>query len=159
VYKKKTLRRMQPVTRRYARILNDLDGVLRRLRNLTEEVASLELDSRALHNRQKHEEALEHSTSLDNHMDKCRAEYLAEPDEEDANGAELERRIDAAEVFYDPALKEVDPEILPGRIHWEKAGEVHATLDPKTGECETTITIDEATRILFGKEEPDEQVH
>jgi len=48
VYKKKTLRHMQPVTRRYARILNDLDGVLRRLRNLTEEVASLELDSRAL---------------------------------------------------------------------------------------------------------------
>jgi len=35
VYKKKTLRRMKPITRRYARIINDLDGVIRRLKNLT----------------------------------------------------------------------------------------------------------------------------
>jgi len=49
-YRKKTLRRMQPVTRRYARVLNDLDGVLRRLKNLTEDIARLELDSRALLN-------------------------------------------------------------------------------------------------------------
>jgi hypothetical protein len=55
-YKKKTLRRMQPITRRYARVINDLDGVLRRLRNLTEEVGRLELDSRALHNRNKYEQ-------------------------------------------------------------------------------------------------------
>ena len=48
MYKKKTLRHMQPVTRRYARIINDLDSVTRRLRNLTEEIARLELDSRAL---------------------------------------------------------------------------------------------------------------
>ena len=48
MYKKKTLRHMQRVTRRYARIINDLDGVLRRLRNLTQEVARLELDSTAL---------------------------------------------------------------------------------------------------------------
>jgi hypothetical protein len=51
-YKKKTLRRMHPTTRRYARILNDLDSVLRRLRNLTEDIDRLEADSRALHNRQ-----------------------------------------------------------------------------------------------------------
>ena len=37
-YKKKTLRRMHPTTRRYARILNDLDSVPRRLRNLTEDI-------------------------------------------------------------------------------------------------------------------------
>jgi len=55
MYKKKTLRRMQPVTRRYARAINDLDGVLRRLRNLTEEVGRLELDSRALYSRREHE--------------------------------------------------------------------------------------------------------
>ena len=114
-YKKKTLRHMQRVTRRYARIINDLDSVNRRLHNLTEEIARLELDSTALHNREKHEAARSRS-----------------------NEAELEKRIDAAEIFYDPALKEVDPEILPGRIHWEKAGEVHAILDPQTGETETT---------------------
>jgi len=115
MYKKKTLRNMAPTTRRYARILNDLDGVLRRLRNLTEEVARLELDSTALHNRQKYDRAQSRS-----------------------NGAELEKRIDAAEIFYDPALKDVDSEILPGRIHWEKAGEVHVVHDPLTGETETT---------------------
>lgn len=56
-YKKKTLRRMQPITRRYARVINDLDSVLRRLRNLTEEIGRLEADSRALHNRQKYDKA------------------------------------------------------------------------------------------------------
>jgi hypothetical protein len=129
MYKKKTLRHMQPITRRYARVINDLDGVLRRLRNLTEEVARLELDATALHNRNKHDAARSRS-----------------------NGAELEKRIDAAVIFYDPALKDVDPQtgedeltaavdqILPGKIHWEKAGEVHAIHTP----------IDKATEILFG---------
>jgi len=117
MYKKKTLRRMQRVTRRYARIINDLDSVTRRLRNLTEEIARLELDSTALHNRQNHDRAMSRS-----------------------NGAELEKRIDAAETFYDPALKDVDQEIIPGRIHWEQAGEVHVTHTP----------IDKATEILFG---------
>ena len=50
-YRKKTLRNMQPVTRRYARVLNDLDGIARRLKNLTEDIARLELDSSALYNR------------------------------------------------------------------------------------------------------------
>jgi hypothetical protein len=54
-YKKKTLRRMQPITRRYARIINELDSVLRRLRNLTEDIARLELDSRALYKRREFE--------------------------------------------------------------------------------------------------------
>jgi len=141
-YKKKTLRHMQRVTRRYARIINDLDSVTRRLHNLTEEIARLELDSTALFTQKKQEHALEHSTSLDDHMAKCRAQYLAEHDDEDANGAELAKRLDEADIFYDPALKEVDPEILPGRIHWEKAAEVHVTLDPQTGE----------TEVLSGKE-------
>lgn len=47
-YRKKTLRQMRPITRRYARILNELDGVLRRLKNLTEEIARMESDSIAL---------------------------------------------------------------------------------------------------------------
>jgi hypothetical protein len=91
VYKKKTLRTMMPATRQYARILNDLDSVLRRLKNLREAIASLELDSRALHAQQQYHEARRKS-----------------------DDAELAKRIDAAEVFYDPALKDVDPEILFG---------------------------------------------
>jgi hypothetical protein len=50
MYKKKTLRRMQPVTRRYARNLNSLQGILKRLQNLTEDIARLESDSHALLN-------------------------------------------------------------------------------------------------------------
>jgi len=64
-YKKKTLRHMQPITRRYARVINDLDSVLRRLHNLTEEVARLELDSTALHNRAK----ADHARQKDNDAD------------------------------------------------------------------------------------------
>jgi len=100
---------MQPVTRRYARILNDLDGVLRRLHNLTEEVARLELDSRALYNRQKHEEALEHSTSLDNHMEKCRAEYLTwqEKVQRDIDRADA-KHANPDEFMEDPLDQEED---------------------------------------------------
>ena len=47
-FRKATLRKMPPVTRKYARLLNDLDSVLRRGKNLMEEVDRLELDSRAL---------------------------------------------------------------------------------------------------------------
>jgi hypothetical protein len=39
---------MPPVTRRYARLLGELDSVLRKGKNLVEEIARLELDSRAL---------------------------------------------------------------------------------------------------------------
>jgi len=125
-YKKKTLRRMQHITRRYARILNDLDSVTRRLHNLTQDFARLELDSTALLTATRQD--TKHA-NLD--------EFLQDQLHDD-NGAELEKRIDAAEIFYDPALKDVDQEIIPGRIHWEKAGELHATLDPKTGQSEIT---------------------
>ena len=47
-YRKATLRKMPPVTRKYARLLNDLESVLRRGKNMVEEVSRLELDSRAL---------------------------------------------------------------------------------------------------------------
>ena len=49
MYKKKTLRRMQPITRRYARDLNSLQGILKRLQNLTQDIATLERDSAALY--------------------------------------------------------------------------------------------------------------
>ena len=47
-YRKATLRRMPPETRKYARLLNNLESVLRRGKNLVEKMQRLELDSRAL---------------------------------------------------------------------------------------------------------------
>ena len=49
-YRKLTLRRMPPVTRKYAKLLGEIDSILRRGKNLVEEIARLELDSRALAN-------------------------------------------------------------------------------------------------------------
>ena len=49
-FRKSTLRRMSPQTRKYARLLNDLESVLRRGKNMVEEIQCLELDSRALAN-------------------------------------------------------------------------------------------------------------
>ena len=48
MFKSKTLRRMTPVARKYARLLNELESVCRRGKNLVEEISQLELDSRAL---------------------------------------------------------------------------------------------------------------
>jgi len=56
---------MQPVTRRYARNLNSLQGILKRLQNLTADIARLELDSAALFNQKKHEKHPCHRTSID----------------------------------------------------------------------------------------------
>ena len=47
-YRKATLRTMSPSTRKYARLLNDLESVLRRGKNMVGEIQRLELDSRAL---------------------------------------------------------------------------------------------------------------
>ncbi|MBA7651752.1 hypothetical protein ES703_59571 [subsurface metagenome] len=48
MYRKATLRKMPPVTRKYARLLNELDSALRRSKNMVVEIQRLELDSRAL---------------------------------------------------------------------------------------------------------------
>ncbi len=48
MYRKATLRRMPPETRKYAKLLNDLESVLRRGKNMVETMSRLELDSRAL---------------------------------------------------------------------------------------------------------------
>ena len=48
MYRKATLRRMPPTTRKYARLLNELDSVLRRGKNMVEEISRMELDSKAL---------------------------------------------------------------------------------------------------------------
>lgn len=47
-YRKSTLRRMPVVTRKYAKLLNEMESVLRRGKNLIEEIQRLELDSQAL---------------------------------------------------------------------------------------------------------------
>jgi hypothetical protein len=50
---------MSPVTRHYARILNELSGGIRKLKNLTEDIARIEMDSEALYKSQKyHREAV-----------------------------------------------------------------------------------------------------
>jgi len=99
MYKSKTLRRMQPTTRRYARLINELESVLRRLDNLKPEIARLELDASALFN------ATRQDTKHAN-LDEFMQDQL-----HDSNAAELEKRIDAAEIFYDPALKEATDEL------------------------------------------------
>jgi len=50
MYRRATLRKMPPVTRKYAKLLNELDSVLHRGKNMVEEIQRLELDSRALAN-------------------------------------------------------------------------------------------------------------
>jgi hypothetical protein len=59
MYKKKTLRHMAPTVRKVARIINDLDSATRRLKNLTDDLARLEFDSRALHSHTTWEKARE----------------------------------------------------------------------------------------------------
>jgi len=46
--RKATLRRMPPVTRKYAKLLGELESVLRRGKNMVEVIQRLELDSQAL---------------------------------------------------------------------------------------------------------------
>ena len=65
MYRKKTLRNMAPITRRYARNINSLQGIIKRLQNLTEDVARLESDSQALLNPQNYEKSLSHHTGID----------------------------------------------------------------------------------------------
>jgi precorrin-6B methylase 2 len=47
-YRKITLRRLPPVTRKYARLLGELDSILHRGKNLVEELARIERESQAL---------------------------------------------------------------------------------------------------------------
>ena len=47
-FRKATLRRMPPKTRKYAKLLNEMESVLRRGKNMVEEIQRLELDSQAL---------------------------------------------------------------------------------------------------------------
>jgi len=84
MYKKKTLRRMQPITRRYARIVNDLDGLVRKLHNLRTDIARLELDASALFNQQVHDKVMKQVEDFNAQQE-----------------SELAKRIDAAEIFLE----------------------------------------------------------
>lgn len=47
-FRKRTLRNMSPVTRELARLINELDSIERRAKNLLEKVRRNELDAKAL---------------------------------------------------------------------------------------------------------------
>lgn len=51
VYQSKTLRRLPPETRKLARLVNEADSLVRRLRNRVPEIAQLERDSIAFYKR------------------------------------------------------------------------------------------------------------
>lgn len=48
MFRKSTLRKLQPQTREYAKLLNELDSILRRGKNMVWKLNTLELESRAL---------------------------------------------------------------------------------------------------------------
>lgn len=52
-YQKKTLRRMSPRTREYAKLCNEFEKLLKRLKKQVDVMASLELDSQALQNQSR----------------------------------------------------------------------------------------------------------
>lgn len=72
-YRKKTLRKLKPVTRRAARILGSLQSIERKLKNLLSDLERLENDSNALWNLRsfkekkdaKSEEAISHNEQVD----------------------------------------------------------------------------------------------
>jgi hypothetical protein len=80
MYKKKTLRNMKPVTRRYARNLNSLQGILKRLQNLTEDIGRLELDSRALFQSQ-HPQRIEGDPPAN--LDDFMSDYFKQQEDDD----------------------------------------------------------------------------
>jgi hypothetical protein len=57
-YRKKTLRKKLPVTRKLARLINDVDSLSHQLKNLLPKIEGIEAESIALFNRKKHEDSL-----------------------------------------------------------------------------------------------------
>ena len=70
-YRKTTLRKMAPVTRRYARLLGELDSVIRKGKNLLEEISRLEFDSQALANARQHSIETVHEPLFQEGGEKC----------------------------------------------------------------------------------------
>lgn len=55
-YRKSTVRRMPPATRKLARLINDLDSVQRRLKNYMADVSEMELWATSARNRARADE-------------------------------------------------------------------------------------------------------
>ena len=53
-YKRKTLRAMPAKTRKLARLINELDSTVRKLKNILPDIADAETAERAMFNQQKH---------------------------------------------------------------------------------------------------------
>jgi len=53
-YRKKTIRRMSPTTRKVARLIGELESVARRFKNLVPDIQHLELSDEALFNIKKY---------------------------------------------------------------------------------------------------------
>jgi len=62
-YRKKTIRRMSPTTRKVARLIGELESVARRLKNLVPEIQHLELSDEALFNKERYERGKGESSS------------------------------------------------------------------------------------------------
>ena len=75
MFRKATLRKMPPKTRQYARLLNDLESVLRRGKNMVEQISRLELDSTAL----AHAKGL--PPALESHLEKVDFDQGGDEDE------------------------------------------------------------------------------
>ncbi len=56
-FKSKTTRRMPPLTRKVAKLINEMDSIKRRLKNLVPEIQTAELYQRAQQKREAHEAA------------------------------------------------------------------------------------------------------
>ena len=53
-YRRATLRRMPPTTRKLARLIGEVSSLERRLKNLVPDIQRLEMDSKALFNMEAH---------------------------------------------------------------------------------------------------------
>ena len=62
-YKSKTLRKLMPKARKVARLINELDSITTRLKNILPEIESMEHTERAFYNASK---AIKSSTAVDN---------------------------------------------------------------------------------------------
>jgi hypothetical protein len=81
-YKKKTMRKMYPLTRNYARLINDLESVARRLKNLKPKIDDLEFQARSLAKAKQHgliqDDTPIFDKETDRKLDEAAIEILAE---------------------------------------------------------------------------------
>lgn len=54
-FQKKTLRRLPPATRKFAKMVNEGESLVKRLKSLVDNMARLEMESQALWNQHQHQ--------------------------------------------------------------------------------------------------------